>query len=161
MRENKITRMVEQHVRTEYIAEDGAVFDSPEECKKYEQSAVFAVKRELKRINKQYLSVMDFFTNGNEDEEVEIFDIQTEKDLENLKRYIYLVLKKNCTTEETIKTLFSRKTYGIDNITIGHEVIICWGYDYDWVTTYLDGSIDGYLTFLRNHMNTIIKPEES
>lgn len=157
MRENKVTKMVEQYVRTEYIAEDGTVFYSPEECEKYEASALFAVKRKLKRLNKHYVSAEGFFGRGYEDEEVEIFDIQTEKDLENLKRYIYLVLKKNCTTEETIKTLFSRATYGIDNITIGHEVIICWGCEYDWVSTYLDGSVDGYLTHMRNHMEGFIK----
>ena len=157
MRENKITKMVEQYIRTEYIAEDGTVFVNKEECEKYEESALFAVKKELRRFNKNYVSSEDFYGRGYEDQEVEIFDIQTEKDLENLKRYIYLVLKKNYVSEDMIKTLFSREIFGIDNITIGHEVIICWSCEYDWVHTHYDGSVNGYLKYMEEHMKDVIK----
>lgn len=40
MRENEVKETREVVVRTEYVAEDGTVFRSEEECKKYEESAL-------------------------------------------------------------------------------------------------------------------------
>ena len=53
MKVNEIrkTETIEKLVRTEYIAEDGTVFRSEEECKKYEESALFAISKELKRLD--------------------------------------------------------------------------------------------------------------
>ena len=50
MRVNEVkeTKTIEEVVRIEYIAEDGQVFRSEEECKKYEESALFAISKELK-----------------------------------------------------------------------------------------------------------------
>ena len=91
MKVNEIrkTETIEKLVRTEYIAEDGTVFSNEEECKKYEESALFAISKELKRMcNKNYLSHYDINDDCSCDEKVEIFDIQTERDLENLRRYL-------------------------------------------------------------------------
>ena len=80
--EIKKTETIEKLVRTEYIAEDGTIFNNEEECKKYEESALFAVNKELKRMgNKNYLSYCDINDGCSCDEKVEIFDIQTERDL--------------------------------------------------------------------------------
>ena len=48
MRVNEVrkTETIEKLVKIEYIAEDGTVFESKEECKKYEESALFALSRE-------------------------------------------------------------------------------------------------------------------
>lgn len=53
MRVNEVkqTKTIEEVVRTEYIAEDGEVFSNEEECKKYEESALFAVSKQLKRLD--------------------------------------------------------------------------------------------------------------
>jgi len=157
MRENKIVEMVERVIRVEYIAEDGKKFWIEEECKKYEKSAVFAVSKELKRMHEGKLWSCDFFPNGYDDEEVEIFDIQTEKDFENLKRYIYLKLSENDVPHNEINNMFKQKKFGIDGITYGHEVIIRWSCDYCYVNTWLDGSIDGYLTCVKNTMYDTIQ----
>ena len=53
MRKNEIKRTVEELVRVEYIAEDGKAFYSEEECKKYEESALFVISNKLKRITKK------------------------------------------------------------------------------------------------------------
>ena len=163
MRENKITKTVEELVRIEYIAEDGEVFKSEEECKKYEESALFAVRKQLKKLNTS--SIYGLLGDGNEDDEVEIFDIQTEKDLENLRRYLYLKARKNGATEYSIKECFTaetenRKDYVFDNVTSGHEVIICWSYDKDHFWLHRDGSIEGYLSYLRDKMTALITPKE-
>ena len=166
MKENKITRTVEEVVRIEYVAEDGQVFRNAEECKKYEESALFAVSSKLKRLNTTNISVYDLLNAGSEEDAVEIFDVQTEKDLENLKRYLYLKARKYGASEKRINECFTatgeyRKDYVFDNVTIGHEVIICWSYDCDWFWTHRDGSIEGYLSYLRDKMKKLITPEEN
>ena len=49
--EVKTAVTIEKVIRTEYIAEDGTVFRNKEECKKYEESALFAISKELKRLD--------------------------------------------------------------------------------------------------------------
>ena len=165
MKRNEIKETREVVVRTEYVAEDGQVFYNEEECKKYEESALFAVSKELKKLNvKKFNSVMDLIGEGNDDDEVEIFDIQTDRDLENLRRYLYLTLKKNGASESSVEECFIskdgvRKDYVFDGITIGHEVIIGFSYDQDWFWTYKDGSIEGYLGWLRDRITKLITPE--
>lgn len=168
MRKNEIkkTREIEEVVRVEYIAEDGAVFNNEEECRTYEESALFVVSNKLKRLTNEWTSHY-CFTECYEDQELEIFDVQTEEDLENLRRYLYLKATKNGASEKYIKECFTsvdgikRKDYVFDNVTIGHEVMIFWGYDSDWFWVYNDGSLNGYFEWLRNNYNKIITPKET
>lgn len=164
MKRNEIKETREVVVRTEYVAEDGQVFYNEEECKKYEESALFAVSKQLKRLNNGYISKYDLNEDGCEDDKIEIFDIQTEQDLENLRRYLYLTLKKNGASESSVEECFTskdgvRKDYVFDGITIGHEVIIGFSYDQDWFWTYKDGSIEGYLGWLRDRITKLITPK--
>ena len=166
MRVNEVKRerTIEEVIRVEYIAEDGEIFRSEEECKKYEESALFAVSKQLKRLNVKPLSVYSLVDEGSEEDEVEIFDIQTDKDLENLGRYLYLKAKKNGASENSIQECFTAKTdgrkdYVFDGVTKGHEVIICWNYDCDWFWVHRDGSIEGYLSYLKDRWTKLITPE--
>ena len=52
MKKNEIKKTIEQVVRVEYIAEDGTVFYSEGECAEYEESALFVVSNQLKRLSK-------------------------------------------------------------------------------------------------------------
>ena len=165
MKKNEIKKMVEQVVGVEFVAEDGRIFYDEAEAKKYEESALFALSNKLRRLNVKRASIYDLNEAGSEEENLEIFDVQTEEDLENLRRYIYLKLSQNGAGEETIKSCFTsengrRDNFVIDNITIGHEVLIHWGYDEDWVWTYGDGSLDGYFNWIRSKYNKIITPKE-
>ena len=157
MRVNEVrkTETIEKLVKIEYIAEDGTVFESKEECKKYEESALFALSRQLKRMgNENYISHCDINDDCSCDEKVEIFDIQTERDLENLKRYLYLVLKKNGASDDTVNDCFTskdgtRNKHVFDSVTAGHEVMIFWNYDEDWFWVYNDGSINGITMIIK------------
>lgn len=167
MKKNEIKRTIEEVVRVEYIAEDGTVFygaNGEKECRKYEESALFAVSKKLRRLNNGYASECSLNETGSEDNELEIFDVQTEEDLENLKRYIYLKLINNGASEDSAKSFFTaeyedRKDFVFDNVTIGHEVLVFWSYGQDWVWTYKDGSLEGYFEWLRSKYNKIITPE--
>ena len=152
MREEKITQVVE----IKYIADDGKEFHSKEKCMEYEQSDMFLAKKELKLLN---VDMCDrFFGNDAFDTSVEVYDIQTEKDLLNLTKYITCKLKANGASNKHISEMFTsvdgikRKDFALDNITIGHEVIICWNSEDDWCYTYRDGSIEGYFQYVRDCM---------
>ena len=164
MKVNEIKKTVEQVVRVEYVAEDGQIFYSKDECEKYEESALFAVSSRLKRLNTKELSVYDLLGEGSEECLIEIFDVQTDDDLETLRRYLYLKALKNGASEKYIDSYFTSKDgtnneYVFDNVTKGHEVIIWWGWDMDCFNTYRDGSIEGYLNYLRDKWTKFITPE--
>ena len=168
MRKNEIkrTETIEKVINIEYIAEDGTVFCNEEECKKYEESALFAVSSKLKRLTNKWTNQYEFNDDYSEDNEIEIFDVQTKEDLENLRRYLYLKATQNGASENYIKGCFTsengiRENYVFDNVTIGHEVLIFWGYDIDWFWVYGDGSIDGYCKWVREQYAKIITPKES
>ena len=165
MKKNEIKRTVEEVVRVEYIAEDGVVFYNEAECKQYEESALFAVSQKLKRLNNKFTSICDFNESGSDDEELEIFDVQTEEDLETLRRYLYLKLTTKGVSEVTIKECFtsetgSRADFVFDGVTAGHEVLIFWGYDQDWFWVYRDGSLEGYFRWLRDKYIKIVTLKE-
>ena len=163
MKKNEIKEMVERVKAVQFIAEDGTVFYSEAECREYEESALFAVSKNLKRLTNKWTSIYDLNGEYCEENELEIFDIKTKEDLENLRRYLYLKLTKNGATETIIKDIFSsenRKEFRFDNITIGHEVLIYWSYDSDWAWTYGDGSLEGYFNYLRGKYAKLVTPEE-
>ena len=167
MKKNEIKRTIEEVVRVEYITEDGQVFYDEAEARKYEESALFVVSKKLKRLNNKSISTYDLIENGSEEEELEVFDVQTEEDLENLRRYLYLKLSKNGASEKTIQDCFTssdgvkRKDFVFDSVTVGHEVLIFWGYDQDWFWVYKDGSLDGYFSWLREKYTKLITSEEN
>lgn len=136
MKIKEIKEKVEKVIRTEYIAEDGTIFYIQEECEKYEQTALFTVARKLTKI-----ATTDEYClfNGCEDNEIEIFDIKDDNDLDNLKRYIYLTIQNNGAEHKDIE-----KYEIFDDITSGHEVIVLWSWDKDYCWTYGDGSLQGY-----------------
>lgn len=167
MKKNEIKRTttIEEVVRVEYIAEDGMVFYNEEECQKYEESALFAVSKRLKRLSGAGTSQYDLNYDLCEDCGLEIFNVQTEEDLENLRRYLYLTLIKNGVNEKNISYPFTsedgkRSDHVFDNVTVGHEVLIFWSYDEDHFWVYKDGSLDGYFSWLRDRYNKIIAPKE-
>ena len=166
MKVNEIKRTIEEVVRVEYVAEDGTVFRDKAECEKYEESALFVASKKLKRLNKEYVSIYDLLEEGSDEEEIEIFDIQTQEDLDNLKKYLYLKLSKNHVSEADIRNCFTssdgtRKDYVFEGVTYGHEVIIFWNYDEDHFWVHKDGSFDDYLEYLREKFNKLCSVEEN
>ena len=148
MRINEVKETIERVVRVEYVAEDGTVFYNKTECEKYEESALCIVKAKLKKINKKWLSQDDVFNDSYYDCEVEFFNVQTERDLDNLKQYIILVLKKN----ECYDKLFEEAIEQFDCLTYGHEIVIAWNEDKSYFVTRGDGSIEAHTNYLKERM---------
>ena len=143
--EIKRTKTIEEVVRTEYVAEDGMVFFDEAECEKYEESALFAVSRKLKVLARTVMYEIN--EDASDEKDAEIFDIQTQEDLDNLAKYIILKLRK-CSyySENDVLTELAK-------ITIGHEVIIQWSYDNDAFYVDGDGSIEAY----GNHFKQMVR----
>ena len=95
------------------------------------------------------------FEECNDECDVEIFDIQTEKDLENLRRYLYLKLSQVYTNRKYVEDYF----INFERMTVGHEVIIWWRYDNDGFWFYGNGSINAFLENIRNNIMKAITPE--
>lgn len=147
------TETIEKLVKIEYIAEDGTVFSNEEECKKYEESALFAISKELKRLDnkKNGASEYDIYDECSEEYLVEIFN--AERDIENIRRYVYLKALSNSS--------YARKEdVDLPNITAGHEVIIHWNYDGDSCWTIGNGSIDAFCGYIRENLMSLITPKE-
>ena len=155
MRVNEIKETVEKVIRTEYIAEDGTVFRSEEECKKYEESALFAISKELKKLDnkKNGASEYDIYDECSEEYLVEIFNAETERDIENIRRYVYLKALSN-------NSYIDKSYVDLPNITPGHEIIIHWSYDVDSCWTIGDGSINAFCGYIRNNLMGLITPKE-
>lgn len=156
MKVNEIrkTEIIEKLVRTEYIAEDDTVFLNEEECKKYEESALFAISKELKRLDnkKNGASEYDIYNECCEEYSVEIFDAETERDIENIRRYVYLKALSNSSHAR-------KEDVDLPNITAGHEVIIHWDYDEDGCWTIGNGSIDDFCDYIRDNLMSLITPK--
>lgn len=142
MKTNVIKKTVteERVIMTEYVAEDGTIFYDKEECLKYEKSALYAVSKQLKRINKRNITMYDFIPEGSSEYEVEIFDIQTEDDLRLLRQYLALKEYDGNTGDVLC-----------EEVTCGHEVLIFWNYDKVYSWTYGDGSLNGLFEWIRKH----------
>ena len=143
------TETIEKLVRTEYIAEDGTVFSNEEEW------ALFAISKELKRLDnkKNGASEYDIYDECSDEYLVEIFNAETERDIENIRRYVYL--------KALSKSSYATKSdVDLPNITAGHEVIIHWNYDEDSCWTIGNGSIDAFCGYIRDNLMSLITPKE-
>ena len=163
---NEVKKVVEQVVRLEYIAEDGEVFATENECELYEKSALFALSKKLRKISKPFTSIYELFREGYDENELEIFDIQTNEELEYLRRYLYLKATLNGANDNSVRRCFKDEDnednkLTFDDVTIGHEVIVCWSYDKDYFWIYGDGSLEGYCAWLKENMKKcLIEPTE-
>ena len=147
MKRNEIKRTVEEVVRVEYIAEDGQVFYNEEECLKYEESAkmtAFGMVKDklLKRTN-----IYTLLREGHEDEDVEIWKVDSLETVELLNKYLRLCYRSsNKPTENPIK-----------NDMVGKEVLVFWSYDRDWFIVHED--ISAYLVEIRRRYEEIMTQE--
>ena len=141
-------------VGTRYIADDGTVFLSQEECMKYEKSALFVTKSKLKLIANT--DEEEFSVGSCCENKVEVFDVQTQEDLDNLKAYLHLVLSIH--GFGSFDDCFNDSECGFGNVTFGHEVVIWWSYDQDYFWVHGDGSVDAYVEYAKQRaLKTIEK----
>ena len=158
MKVNEIKETVEKVVRTDYIAEDGKVFHDEEECKKYEDSALFVLSQDLK-IRKFWKS--DCMIDGADEEYVRVFEVPTERELEKLKRYLYLKATSGISIYRDGKwhndyNSTTTPTVDLSSLTCGHKVITFWDWEDSCCWMYGDGSIEAYCDYAKQRMEDSI-----
>ena len=144
MRIKEVKETREVVVKTEYIAEDGEVFNTKEECEKYEESAIFVASKKLKRLHKKNAVHSDIFEECSCDCYVEIFNAETEVDVDNIRRYAKL-----------------KGDTDLSGITPGHEVIVFWDYECEYCWTFGNGSLNALLDLIKSNVENIIISKES
>jgi hypothetical protein len=132
----------EKVVATKYIAEDGSVFWDEEECRKYEESALFVLSQDLK-MKAFYKS--ECMIDGADEEYVRVFEVPTEKELEKLKRYLYLKATDGINLSGDLS-----------NLTYGCKIITFWNWEDDYCWTLGDGSLEAYVNYAKEQMEEAI-----
>lgn len=80
----------------EYQAVDGTIFNSKEECIKYENSAALMLKSRYKKLVIKETNEWNLFKCGSEDEFIDVIKLWSERDID-------LVLQLNCLYNPHIK----------------------------------------------------------
>lgn len=144
----------EKVVATKYIAEDGSVFWDEEECRKYEESALFALSQALKI--KTFVK-SECMIDGADGEYVRVFEISTEKELEKLKRYLYFKATEGMSIYRDGKwysdyDVASLPRIDLSGLTYNHKIITFWNYEDDYCWIFGDGSLEAYVNYAKERM---------
>ena len=139
MKEQIITREVKEV--NGYIADDGTWFKQKEDCIQYEESAKMVLFQMVKDKMIGKTTELGLFDVGYEDNDVEIYRVDSLQTLELLNRYTYV-------TSYDKTTLFTSDM-------IGKDVIICWNYDRD--ACWCKGTIDDIINDIKNTYNRILQ----
>ena len=132
MRANEVKETREVVVRTEFVAEDGQVFRSEEECKKYEKTCKCVIMSAYKPLVKGTISEYGLYEEcGCEDFYYDLVEIKNENDREIVNKALKFAYEnaRLVIEEEIGKTIMVAKEY--------------------------DGSLTGYHTTIDNIINTI------
>jgi len=158
MKVKEIKETVVKVVATKYIAEDGRVFCDEEECRKYEDSALFVLSQNLKMKKIRKSECMD---DGWDEEYVRVFEVPTEQELEKLKRYLYLKATDGMSIYRDGKWYnnygsASLSQIDLSGLTYGHKIITFWSYEDDCCWMYGDGSLEAYVNYAKEQMEKAI-----
>lgn len=133
---------------TKYEALDGTVFDSLEECKKYEASAKAALLARYKELEVKMVSEYNLFGVGSEEYYVSVVKLRNESDVDLMTQLYFLFNPRyesdSCHIEEA-RSIF-RKAVATEDF-----LIINRGCEYDHFDAFW---IFGLLT---DTLNTIVK----
>lgn len=134
MRVNEVKETREVVVKTEYIAIDGTIFRTKEECEQWEKSYECTLTCSMKKIPHIETNGEDAYLQcGGCDEEVWIIKPRDFEDIKVINAYTEATCcgcKANLTQED-----------------IGKLIAMNFGYDHDWCGVY---KVDEYLNCIKN-----------
>lgn len=112
-----------------YEAIDGTLFNSKEECIKYENSAKTAVKALYKKLIIKSIAETELFSVGSDDNTLELVKVKTQEDIKILLQMCYIY---NITHESSLDRITKLATKAMETNDI---IIIGRGYDDDcfWI----------------------------
>ena len=112
-----------------YEAIDGTLFNSKEECIKYENSAKVAVKALYKKLIIKSIAETELFSVGSDDNTLELVKVKTQEDIKILLQMYYIYSSSNEASLDRITKLATKAMETNDILIIGR------GYDDDcfWI----------------------------
>lgn len=96
------------------------------------------------------------------DEYTRVFEVPTEKELEKLKRYLYLKATEGMSIYRDGKWYnnycdsASLNRVDLSGLTYGHKIITFWSYEDDCCWMYGDGSLEAYANYAKERMEKAI-----
>lgn len=139
MKVNEVKETREVVVRTEYIANDGKIFDNIEECEKYEKTCRCVVMTDYKKLVKGRIAEYDLlYECGSEEFYYDIVEIKNEQERAAVNKALILV----CSEDKLIEK------YGVYLIGIDYTGEIV-GF-YTTIEEILRGIKDAYDKVLEN-----------
>ena len=157
----QITREITKVVVEGWQANDGTMFASEEECKKYEQSAMFAIENRFKALTvKQgdddksgFFPECEIFENygyGSEDFMMAILDIKSKDDLIIVDMWRKMHLSK---------TDLEKEEYNLDESYVGKKVLVSLGYCFDNFDQFcVVGTLEDLVRSFESDVNKVFYP---
>lgn len=109
-----------------YEAIDGTIFNSSEECLKYETTAAAVIKAKYMSLIHAKTDEYDLF-KGDSDHKIDILDINTEEDIKTVLQLIQLTCNVDAARlKEDYLPILNK------GLLSGEYVFLAWNYDEDW-----------------------------
>lgn len=148
MKENTREIIKKEYV-TEYVAYDGVVFKSKEECEKYEESAEMVLYTKYKPLVITRKTEDEIYNVGSCEYEIDVIKISKEEDIETLMRLYYIYNNySSARTEERMQETRTRLTTYFNNEDI---ILVGRGCGYDKYDQFC------FIGFLQEVINRITK----
>ena len=151
MKELKITRTIEEI--TGYEADDGRRFKTEEECRKYENSAKYAIYNQFLKlgISEPFgeCQIWENYGYGSEEWNLIIVDIKDENDLKIANMFAEMQVPKTSFPDN----------FRFNSSHIGKRLLVGIGSEYD-PNCYIYGTFDDIVNKFKNDINKFFNPED-
>ena len=152
MKEIKTTRTVEEVIA--YEADDGMRFKSADECKKYENSAHYAIYNQFLglAISKPFpeCTIFENFGYGSDEYNLVIVDIKDEKDLKIANMFAEMQVPKLNEGDE--------KKFRFDSSRIGQRILVAIGNEYS-KNCYVYGTQEELIEMFKHDIEKFYNPK--
>ena len=154
MKEIKTTRTIEEV--TAYEADDGTRFKTADECKKYENSAHYAIYNQFLglAISKPFpeCTIFENFGYGSEEYNLVIVDIKDEKDLKIANMFAEMQVPKLHEGDE--------KKFRFDSSRIGQRILVAIGNEYS-ENCYVYGTQEELIEMFKQDIDKYYNPKSN
>lgn len=142
--------IIKKEYKFKYEAIDGVVFDSSDECARYEQSAKMVLYAKYKPLVLASVSEYELYDTGSEEYIIDTVRLKKESDIDTILQLYSLYRGNNCSEEEVANTREKIKSYfnNSDIIFIGRG---CSYDDYD--SFYIMGSLSSIIANITEKVN--------
>lgn len=107
--------IIKKDYKITYEALDGVVFDSMEECAKYEQSAKMVLYAKYKPLVIASLTEDELYGTGSNEYFIDTVRLKTESDIDTILQLYYLYRGNRYSTEEMANTREKIKSYFVNS----------------------------------------------